>query len=335
MVNQKRKGKKKKQGKRGTGTTTSTGMARPRLTQNVALATKAKGPKTHKAHVMSACSILDPFCVHAKGAKRPDGLGTNTLTFQVRDTVSITTSGTSGRARTVFAGGFGIFGYAQAAYADPNFTLPATWTQFASSTFATTNGSEVRLVSFGIRLISVLSATNSQGYVILGTMTNPVVGNVQSQGRTQYPESSTRPLTAGFETSWISKPTGAGAHNFHRVAGTTPPVNNAMNDFDWTSLSVEIVGGPTAGATTCLVAEIFANIEIAINETAGATGYGQLIAPAKPANPVALTTQAVVQSKVPSLFDGPVAAMGKFIEQKASSVIDDALSGAMAFLELL
>jgi len=330
MKNVSKKAKAKPKGKPVPRTTTVTGQAVPRVISSRSTAVTGQA-RTKMAHTHASCSILDPFCIHAKGAKRPDGLGSQSIAYQIRETISIDTILTTGRARVNFVPGNGVYGYGVSTYASPSFTTPATWTAFASSAFVSANAGEVRLVSFGVRLVSILSATAASGYVIIGTTTNSVVGNVQSQGRTNYVENSIRPLTSGFETAWISKPTGSTVHSFKPIS----LVVNNMADFDWTGLSVEIVGGPTASATPCLIAEVYMNVECVLNENPGGTGgYAQLSPPAKPANPVATTVQAIVHSGMPSIFEGPIERAGKAIEAKAGTIVSDVLSGAMAFLGL-
>jgi hypothetical protein len=327
MANDKKKKKAKKaraKAKTQTGTTDS-GFSKPRIITSQKV-TSGPMPSTKKAHVQSACSILDPFCVHAKGARRPDGLGTNTLPFQVRQLVGITT-GAAGARRYLIVPGCGVYGYSFADPAAGTITMPATWTTLGNGSFISTNASEVRIVSFGVRMLSVLPATTSSGYVIVGTVANPTISQVQAEGRVTYPEHSLRPLTAGSEFCWVSKPTGAGAHAFRPVSGLA----NNMSDFDWTALSIEIAGGPNS--TLCFMAEVIVNVELTLKESESATHpMAQIIPPTRPTNPVATTVQTVVHSQMPSFIEQPLAAAGKFIEEKAGAVVEGLLSKAMAFL---
>lgn len=304
----------------------------------VAVPTQAKKPVIAKtsisapvkaaksSHHATSCSILDPFCVHAKGARRPDGLGTQTMPYQSRATVAFGTDA-SGNGRMVFVPGYGAYGWAYCGTSGADWGVPANWTDMGTGkTFLDANAAEVRLVSFGVRILSIMSATDCKGYCIIGTQANPVVSAVQPKGRTAYPEHSIRPLTAGFETTWHSKPAGASAHDFRPYTSVT----NTMSDFDWSSLSVEIAG--STASSNVFVIEVIQNIELTFKETAGA--MTALIPPSKPANPVALQVQRQIQASVPSIFDTTVAQTSKFIESKVSSVLPDLLTGAMAFLGL-
>jgi hypothetical protein len=283
-------------------------------------------PSTKKNHTRSLCSILDPFCVHAKGARRPDGSSSSSMPYQVRQIVGIVTNAT-GKSKYLLVPGFGIYGYASGTLTGTTWAMPAGWTSLGNGAFISTNGAEVRIVSFGVRVISVLPATTASGYAIFGTVPNPAVSSGHEEGRVAYPEHTIRPLTAGMEFCWISKPNGAAAHSFKLVSLVT----NNMSDFDWNGLSIEIAGGPNS--TLCLMAEMFMNVEFSIKE--GDSNLSAVVPPAIPANPVATMAQQVAHSKLPSFIEQPLASATKFLEQKASSVVDDVLSGAMAFLELL
>lgn len=301
------------------------------VSRNVTSARAA--PASKAAHTRSTCSITDPFCVHAKAARRPDGLSTASIPYQVKSALTLTTgataNGDAGRARMVIAPGFGFYGTALATYGvgTGQNTLAAAWSSLPNNGFVTNNAQEVRIVSMGVRIISITSATNSSGYVILGTLSAPVGGVVQDNGTTSYVETMTRTLAAGFETCWISKPTGSGAHNF-RNSGIT----STMSDFDWTGLSIEIVGGVNSTAT--LLIEIFTNVEIILGPNGATTGLSNLIPPATPSNPVALQAQRALHSNLPGLIDQGVSAVSTRIEKAGMSFVEDALSGAMMFLGL-
>jgi len=339
MANKKKAGKgngRKKAGKRGGGVkpatnTTQATFPRSKLISSSSTASTGR-VKTKQAHTTHACSILDPFCVHAKGARRPDGMGSQSMPYQSRSVVSVTTN-TFGAAKLVIAGGNGIFGTAQATVNAGAWDWPTTYTALPGSAYISANAKEVRLVSMGVRVMSLTSANASQGFVILGTVNNPPIQTpaITAQPATivTYAEHSLRPLTSGFETVWISKPTGVGAHDFRVLTS----VVGGMTDFEWSSLIIEV--GQSAVSTPVLMLEIICNVEFTIStDNTASYGLAQLIPPSKPANPVALQAQAQVHSRVSSIMDTTVEKAGKFIESKAGSVVEDILSGAMAFLGL-
>jgi len=288
---------------------------------------KAKSKPGKQSHVQSACSIIDPFCGMAKGARLPDGLGTQSMPYQVTSLVTVTTDA-AGAAKFIFVPAYGLFGVGQASLAASTWTNPATWNSFGSgSTYLNTNAATVRLVSFGVRVASIASATNCSGYIILGSELQAVISQTQTSGRINFPEKSIRPLTSGYESCWVSKPVGTGAHQFVPVASVT----NTFSALTWTALSLEIVGGPATNS--CVVCEVFCNVEFTINDSAASVA--QLLPPNKPANPVATTVQNRVQSAMPAIFDKAKDAASKTLESMVSGAVDDVLEGAMAWLTLL
>jgi len=274
-------------------------------------------------HVMSACSITDPFCVHAKAARRPDGLSSNAMPYQVRFMELISTDA-AGKARSFFASGFGLYCRAVATLAAGTWTIPASFENTGVATsFLLTNAQEVRIVSFGVILRTITSATNSQGLMTAGSLGFINAALTFPEGQTSFDESVTQSLAAGTELSWISKPVGTSAHDFTTDLGWV----NTGPFHDWTSLSVEVIGGPVS--TPVISAEIFVNIEFTIKSTAG---MSSMLPPTKPLNTVAIKAQEAVHSSVPSLIEGGVERVGKFLESKAGAAVDDFLSGALAFL---
>ena len=278
-------------------------------------------------HVAAACSITDPFCVHAKAARRPDGLSTNSMPYQVRTMELITTSSTGG-ARSFFASGFGLYCRAVATLAGGNWTLPATFEDTGvSKTFLDNNANEIRIVSYGLIIRSIVSATTSSGLVVVGSTGYLAPAMVFPEGQITFDESHIQSLAPGMELSWISKPIGTDAHNFKDAAAWSPIAPNAYHD--WTSASIEVIGGPNS--TAVLSVEVFVNVEFTIATT---TGMSSMMPPSKPANALAIKAQQAVHSTVPAIIEGGVEKVGKFLESKAAGAVDDFLSGAMAFLGL-
>jgi len=324
----KRKGKAKVGGVKPATMAAAPGLPRSLLISSSTTATVAK-VKTKQAHTVHACSILDPFCTHAKGARRPDGMGSQSMPYQSRQIINVATNA-AGAAKIWICGLNGVFGTMAGITNGANWDTPAGMTVFPGSAFIQTNAGEVRLVSMGARVMSTASATNSQGFVIMGTINNPPYSQVaQPSAIVTYAEHSLRPLTAGFESVWISKPTGANAHDFRAVSTIT----TSSTDFDWSTLVVEIGQGPVS--TNVLMIEVICNVEFTISQATVATsGLAQLIPPSKPANRVALNAQAQVHSSMSSIMDTTVEKAGKFIESKAAGIVEDLLTGAAAFLGL-
>lgn len=286
---------------------------------------KANPGAAIKAHTKVACSVLDPFCIHARAARRPDGLGQNTVPFQVRGLTYVSTDA-NGNACTLIVPGYGLYGKANCTFNNPNWVVPAAWSSLAGSTFISTNAAEVRLVSAGAVFRSTASMTNCQGLVHTFTLTSPAVGTNILQLNNNNVEDNTLSLTSGFEQTFLAKPLGSTAHAFVPVASIT----TTMSDFNWTSFGVEIAAGPIS--TIVGVIEYVVNVEFHLNQTGvTTTGLPGSVVGTRPANPVALQAQTMVQSTLPSLFSGGTDKVAKRIESAASSAISNLFDSAADF----
>jgi hypothetical protein len=201
---------------------------------------KSLALKTHTHH---ACAITNPFCIAAKGSRRPDGLSSNAMPFQVKGMTSMATSA-GGDSFVVVGAGGGRYGVTAGTLAAGTWTLGATWSTLAGSAFVATNAQEVRIVSWGVIWRSTAAMTACQGMVHCFSTTGlgPTLTYPQLSQNTI--EDQLIPLTAGMELSWISKPLGAKAHAFRPLSDFT----TTSTDFDWTTFAIEIVGG--AASTT-------------------------------------------------------------------------------------
>jgi hypothetical protein len=294
---------------------------------------KSNGSVAKQHHVKEACSILNPFCTAAKGSRRPDGLGSNTMPYQARNVVKITTNA-SGSALVVFVPGYGYYGSAIGTLATPTWTIASAWTSTPSIAFLNTNAAEVRLLSCGIKFLSIASATTSQGLVHIYTLQNAFAGQTIPELNLNNAEDFTSPIQGGVEAVWLSKPVGTAAHDFRDTAS----INNTMTDFNWTCCVVEITGG--APSTTIGMVEFVSNVEFTLKPAAiTTTGLGSLLQNPKKANPIATSIQSTVQSGTPGIMKGGYDAVEKVITNAATTAVnnlassaEDYLMGFMAFL---
>lgn len=275
-----------------------------------------------RGHVSAACSILDPFCHVARAAKRPDGMGANTIGLTVRSLAAVTTDST-GACLIVLVPGYGRYGYASGTLAAGSFTLASTWTTLPGSAFLDSIAAEVRVVSAGAIFHCTASMTNCQGVLHRFVLTNPRVAQVIPQLQQNNSEDKLDTLTAGKRYSFVAKPMGSAAHTFK----TYTSFASNMGDFDWTSCGFEVSGGPAS--TTIGMIEIVQNVEVSVSTSqSSASGMtGTIMAP-RPANTVALQVQNKVHTMIPSLLDGGVDYIEKRVASAASSALDSFLGGA-------
>jgi hypothetical protein len=282
------------------------------------------------AHAHSVCSMTDPFCVHAKGATRPDG-GPPTLPYQIRFAIQVPALSTNGAARYVFIPGV-TYAYAAGtalAGSPTTWTMAAAWTATGGpANPISTYGKEVRIVSFGIIIRSMMSATNAKGMVIVSTDSAPTVSQAPQQGSLQSAESQVITLAAGMEHAWISKPLSDSAHLFRPVSAFT----STMTDFDWSSLVVEVVGGDVTSAIPYLVAEYVCNVEFTMGTGDTTNGLATLQKPPAPANSVALAATKRVQASTSSFIQGGISSVAATVEKYAKDALTDVLSDGLALL---
>jgi hypothetical protein len=279
-------------------------------------ATSGTSGLVRKHHTVAACSILDPFCISARAAKRPDGAGSGTITYQVRSSTPVTTDA-AGNAFIAIVPGYGRFGRGIATLSAGSWTLPASWTLNSASTFVDTNAAEIRIVSQGAKFVSIASATNCSGLLQVASIPAVSPSQVFLQMNVNYPEVVTSALLPGTELSWIAKPSSGGkAHNFVQYSS----VSSTMTDFDWTAGIFEIIGG--TASTTMGYIEIYVNVEFTLNSVGiTTTGLSGNITKSRPANPIALQVQSQVHSNVSSIIEGGVKAVEKTIYNAAADVV--------------
>lgn len=330
-VNNKRKGGKKKNGNNKGSFKAIANIPVPSQVSGVKLNVVKRKPVKTKGkqmqlmqHVHATCSILDPFCVHAKAAKRPDGMGANSITTQVRGVITISTSALGG-AFFILSSGLGRYGWVTGTLAAGDWTTGAAWNALTGSEIIQAHAKEIRIVSFGAVIRSIGSATSAQGFTIASSLANPRLSTPYSAGRVDYSESGLHSNAAGTEYQWISKPIGNKAHEFRDYATVT----STMTDFDWTSLALEISGGPVS--LPVITVEWYYNVEFTLTEGTS-TSLAQMVPPSKPSNKVAIAGQEKAQSSMSSFFTGTVEKATESLAKTASTALLDVMKEGMSWL---
>jgi len=310
----KKASKQKKSAKKGTNYSKGT---KPQGKQGVPGSIKQK-------HVTAACSILNPFCVVAKGAKRPDGFGMSTMGIQLRSVYNIGT-GATGVCGNMFIPGVTFVGAIANSFASPNYTVNAAWSATVNAGLVTTHAKELRIVSWGVTFRVITSATTSGGYALISSIANPVVGQVIPTGTLTFGETQTVNLSSGKEFSFVGKPIGATAHHFRPLAEFT----STMSNLDWSCCWIELAGA--SASTNVLLAEVVYNVEFTLSE-GSTTSLGSMLPPPKPVNTIAVHTQTAVQAKMPAIVQGGLDKLESTVKNMASTALDDILQGGMAFM---
>lgn len=279
-------------------------------------------------HHTSVCSITDPFCIHARGAQRPDG-GPPSIPFQVRLVHTMTANFTHGAQRSVFLANplYQIL-HSQSLTAGV-WNMGDAFVSLGGNAFISANAKELRINSFGCIVRSAMTATTAKGLVILSSEPSPNVDSNHPQGSMDSSESVVVTLAAGMEHAWVSKPLGPSAHMFRPVGDYT----NTMTNFDWTSLVVEVSGSDTTSAIPFLTVEYVLNLEMTLS-AGDALGNAQLQRAPPALNRAVLAASAHSHASRPSFIEGGISAATSFLEKKASSALETILSDGLAFLGL-
>jgi hypothetical protein len=261
------------------------------------------------SHVAKVCSVTNPFCPAAKNAKWPDGTAGNTLTEQFRGTSSLTVDA-SGNFCAVYAAA-APYGWVGSTITAGVAAFGSGYATYKANSMLATYGDRYRIVSFGVIVRCIASATTASGVITLGTMPVPAVSSSLTMGQQLYSEVTVKAIQPGLELSWISSPFGTGARDFVTQSTTTSATN------DWNSLIIEI-SGATASSTPILV-EWFLNVEFTPLTTQRA--LTALAKPNPPKSVAAETAVSKVHSSLGSFIEGGVKAVEEKVMQKASEAI--------------
>jgi hypothetical protein len=327
MANKKKNGKAKAGKKKGPApkSTARKGQGIPKPQRFSTVAPKKEMSMSHKH---ATCSMTDPFCVHARGAQRPDG-GPPSIPYQLRCVSTLSADLTNGKLCYQFVPN--VAGQMNPGVSTSTIWTPATsWTQlFDATNICVASAKEVRIVSFGCIVRSAMSATNAKGLMVVSSVNQPVLGPATfPQGTMSNAEAQVYSLAAGTEVSWRSKPLGPTAHNFRPIGEFT----TSMTDFDWSSFMVEVSGGDTTNIIPMLTVEYVLNVEFIMGSTLN--GLANLQKAAPPPNRVALAAADKIHSGAPAIIEGGIDYVGKKVESFASSALDTLMSEGLAWLGL-
>lgn len=265
-------------------------------------------------HVRAVCSVTDPFCPASKNSKWPDGTSGNTMTEQFRG--NLTVSSLAAGNNLVFFTPQLVYGIlAGASSSGSVVTMATTSTIYKTGSMLQTHGSFYRIVSFGVIVRGVASATNAAGLVTFGTTSaTPALGGAYTLGTELYDEVAVKAIQPGLEHSWISVPKGSAARQF----GSYNTANNvALATTNWSSLVLEISG---ANASTAVVnCEWFMNVEFQLNVNDALTA---ITTPNPPKITAVEQSVSRIHQGLGSFIDGGVKQVESAVAKHASAAID-------------
>jgi hypothetical protein len=258
--------------------------------------------------VSAVCSQIDPFCVHAIGAKLYDRDASRSVAYQVQyfDTI---TSSSSGQA---------------AIFVRPRVVgFYATASGFSGSTVSTWGAAQnipdetnlaslfdyYRVVNLGVRVFGTTAATASQGVVHIFT-TNSV--GLPDWSTSLYEEVARFPI-ADCDAHWIAKPFGNEYGTYQLFAASVSSM---------TSLYIMVSGAEAA--TSVLGVEVTMNLELLASE--GET-MSRLATDPAPHNPIIESIGSNVLRTISSTANSTTAAVGQMIRTRVVKALASGVAG--------
>lgn len=290
-----------------------------KLPRNLGALGPKMSTKQSKSIIEAICSIFDPFCPEALGARIPDGQP-HTFTAQARGTVTLTTGATGGLNAWSFTPA-PPYGWSQnnALSFPVTMSAQATLNNLGTGSLFANYGDKCRIVSAGAILRATQSANAAQGYFTLQTQQGFTPGTSQVQGDFLGFDNTVVANYPGMETTYVFKP-------INKVLSrqfVTPGVPTSSGDlFGWPTLVIYYQGGVT-GATNVAVVEYYMNIEFTVvAESSLAT-----IAPkSQPAHPAVLKALDQVQETANPVLKAGIDAVGMAVSGMAKSAVQQVAS---------
>lgn len=280
--------------------------------------------KSHiAANTSLICSLTNPFCKAAKGAKYLDESSVASMPYQMHARATVTTNA-AGNGGIVICPGF-LFQY----FKDSTVTTPGVLsaTAFQASLGGTGLAPALyRIVSMGIILRSVASLMTATGMCrirgYIGEGNQIAVCNATSYNNVTF--SQDIPLNALKETCVVNKPSSAAFKNFIQLWATNATGSQNIVDYTnpgWCDISIYLEGGPASSSP--IDVEFFINYELAFSES---DALGLLATPSKGSNVPITNAAAKLNAKAESIFTQGVQAVENYVWNSALNLATDLVS---------
>jgi hypothetical protein len=286
--------------------------------------------------VMTTCSILNPFCPAAKGARLPDGNADKTMPFQERYLVTVTTDATYGYAAFVFCPNNNYTNWYQATAFNASKQI-TTWgaiqqgSTLQSNTWGT-YANRTRIVSAGIKWIPTIAATAAGGPMIISQLNEPQALVGTSGGATNILPAvglgvATKAQDFRDPVTCISVPADDSATLFNTpTAGISSAPGNSSNSYSGYFFSFT---GPTN--TVLGTFEYVINYEVEIVFSGSGNILGQMVT-TSPDNPVAIAARKSIVKGMDTIMKGGEAIVDATVQTFAQQAVNAA--GRLAYYGL-
>jgi hypothetical protein len=328
--NKQNKNKKKKNGKSTPAQPNPRNRAPYTPGQNQKVAVRRGNPlsRVKQSVHQKACGISDPFCIHARCAKWPDGQGAGTVAFQIRGRRQMATNTTNwvNGALTQFTGDL-PFSYLTTTTNDgSNWTMAAAYVDLTVGTGFTTYADSYRIVSWGVIVRNVQPATNAQGTVIVRKLNTQLIPSATFANANMYGgEVAEYPVYPGMEIAVIGKTQGNSSRSFI-PQNTSTTISNGKY---WDTIHIELVNG-YASASTVLEVEYVYNVEFQVKTSQIA--IHEFVPQSAPIVPHLTNAANTVMTKGASILEGGVQKAGAAVLSRVEDFFEQAGTDLLAAL---
>jgi len=215
---------------------------------------RARGSGQPAGIVAAAADYVNPFSpmIH----KVPDEFSGKSSSIRIRQAFSLVPDATYGTAALLLKPRL-----KSGLYVAPTISASGTITSWGSSSdntdYTSTDASfdRYRIVSWGVRITSVGSVTNSQGLLTVQTHTNDSgAPSVPFQATASAMRRDTYPVNQNLDVAWVSEPLHNRAREFVPVATTAQEFS-----YNFTYPAIWVTGST---ATNSINVEMFMNLEL-------------------------------------------------------------------------
>lgn len=290
------------------------------LPQRLPISQEAKSIATR------VCSITDPFCVHAIGAKYPDSSSVPTLPFTFRGRYTASTNA-AGNVGFLLLPGFDYQFASDTVVTTPPTIVPTNLLTLAAITFVP---SQYRIVTAGLRLRCIAPALTAQGMVRIRHFGNPTGGSgLTSINASSFNAALTAdiPLKDCLDVVIPLRRIGANATEFVRPTDTnTSSTVSGWVSPGWGAVSIYVDGGPASLAA--LDIEAIFNYELRFSD--GDT-MNAVTTPATPIDNTVTQISSQITTGMKGGFLAGAEQFGRYVADKALATATNFVAQRLGF----
>lgn len=278
-------------------------------------------PPAH--HVNSICSLNDPFCDHAIGAKYFDSTASRSLAHKVQQYYYITTNASGSAANLILPNYINLWPQVPSTITGTNcdYASPATPNQPIGGEIG-----QYRIVSFGLRLKCIAAPLYASGIVNIRYLSSQSGASYASVDGTtnRFDTQLNIPLQDCKDVVLLGRRCNA-TSTFY-TAPTTTLASGAFPQTwvgnGWDTIHIFVSGAPVS--SNVLAVEFMVHYESVPDDS---NAIGALMTPAKVANPLITEASQAISSTAKSIFTAGIGAASNYVKKAAIAAIAMRLGG--------